>query len=281
MTQQPWGAPPSGPGDVWPTSPPPTRRKIRARNVLVGLVAAFVLAEAVIGGLNGVARQRVAIAPHGTLQQRVRSDLSGGYITFVGPLGRRLPEGRPWGRACQPVRLAVEKHVADPVYAQVAAVVAEARRGGLDIALETRGYRWYPTSLFYPPGVVAADVKRVGVFSDALPAPRLQNGSPERVGFDYDAAPDADGGHEVLTSAMGTLRMATLAGHPREQRTAVRQLVALTQGVHAGHRAKGATDTGLSTGTAADAFTRADLAVMRAMSGCRDIVVPDSPPAAT
>lgn len=248
--------------------------------MLVALVAVLVFAELLSAGLNGVVRGRVAIAPHGSVQQRVRSDLSGGYITFVGPLGRRLPEGRPWGRACQPIRLAVEKHVADAVYAQVAAVVAEARRGGLDIAIETRGYRWYPTSLYYPPGVVAADVKRVGVFSDALPAPRLRNGSPERVGFDYDAAPDADGGHEVLTSAMGTLRMATLAGHPREQRTAVRQLVALTQGVDAGHRAKGATDTGLSTGTAVDAFTRADLAVMRAMSGCGDMVLPASPASA-
>ncbi|MGI8683864.1 MAG: hypothetical protein ACR2MO_01970 [Acidimicrobiales bacterium] len=55
-----------------------------------------------------------------------------------------------------------------------------------------------------------------------------------------------------------------MAGDPRAQRPAIRQLVAFTQGVHATTLAK----SGIRRGTTIDAFSPADVAAMQLMSGC-------------
>ena len=221
--------------------------------VAVALVALLIFPSAVLGALNSVGRP-----------PRPRVAGAADYTTFTGPLGRPLPAGRPWGRVCQPIRFTVEQSVPDDIYTNLVAVVGAARKGGLDVTLEDRSFMWTPASLYYPPGTTSADVVRVPVFADSAPHPRLSNGQPERLRLGYDAKPDPDGRHEDLTSAQGQLRLAALNGDGQRERTALRQIVALTQGID---RAR-SSDSGLFTGTSRDGFSDADLAALRQMSGC-------------
>lgn len=75
---------------------------------------------------------------------------------------------------------------------------------------------------------------------------------------------DQDGHHEDLTGADGRLYLATLAGNPTAQRTALRELVAFAEGIGRTHH----TDSGIRFGATADRFTAADAHALRVMSGC-------------
>jgi hypothetical protein len=187
-----------------------------------------------------------------------------GYSTFTGPRGKPLAVGRPWGEPCQPIRFTVEEHVPDWVYAQVATVIAEARSDGIDVTVETRRFMWSPASLYYVKGQSPASTERVGIFArDELP-PQLLNGKLEHINLGWDARLDRDGRHEDLTLAQGDLWMQVLDGHPKAVRRAIRQLVAMTQGIIRTSRQ----DSGIASGTNIDRFTPADIAAMKQMSGC-------------
>jgi hypothetical protein len=189
-----------------------------------------------------------------------------GYHTVTGPHGKPLAVGRPWGQACQPVRFAVEEHAPDWVYTQVAAVVAEARRDGLNVTLETRDFRWTPTSLYYPPGLRSVTVPRVAVFAHTEKPPQRSDGKPENIRLGWDAKVDADGRHEDLTGVDADFWMQTLNGQPQAVRRSMRQLVAMTQGIGRATR----DDSGIARDTSLDRFSSADVAAMRLMSGCGD-----------
>jgi hypothetical protein len=195
-------------------------------------------------------------------------DIAGapGYSTFTGPKGMPFPVGRPWGRACQPIRFTVEEHVPDDVYAQVVSVVNEARADGLDVTIEDRSFLWHLDSLYYPPGMTSDDVQRVGIFVNNGSPTLLRNGQPGHVNFGWDATPDPDGRHEDMTDAQGTLQMAMLAGDAVGQRRSVRDIIGLTQGI-AGSTLS---DSELKSGATRDSFSLADLAAMKHMSGCGD-----------
>ena len=187
-----------------------------------------------------------------------------GYTTLTGPRGGSLPVGRPWGRACQPIRFSVNDDEPDDVYDQVALVIMEARRHGLNVTIENRKYYWNPASVYYPPGTTIDDVRRVAVFSDNDPPPKLADGRPERVKLVWTTTRDGDGHHEDLTHVEGNLRLAALRGDLLAQRTAIRQIVAFTQGVDASELV----DSGIKRGTTLDAFSAVDVAAMKVMSGC-------------
>jgi hypothetical protein len=193
-----------------------------------------------------------------------------GYRTVTGPQGKPLAVGRPWGQACQPVRFTVEEHAPDWAYTQVAAVVAEARRDGLNVTLETREFRWTPASLYYPPGLSPATVPRVAVFAHTEKPPSRSDGKPENIGLGWDAKVDADRRHEDLAGVDGDFWMQTLDGQPQAVRRSMRQLVAMTQGIGRATR----DDSGIARDSNIDQFSTADVAAMRMMSGCGDAAAP-------
>jgi hypothetical protein len=193
-----------------------------------------------------------------------------GYYTFTGPLGRPLAVGRPWGKRCQPIRFTANANVPYDVYQQIVAVVHEARAVGIDVTVESRTFWWQPESLHYPAGMTPSDVKRVPFFAHFTPAPTLSNGRPERVGLGWDASADPDGHHEDITYAQAILQMSVLAGDRLAQRRAVRQAIAMTQGIMRTSR----TDSGIRSGTTVDAFSSLDIAAMRLMSGCGTAALP-------
>ena len=252
IAPQPWltGPPPPGSPRYWSPAPPKRRRTGLIVGISIGVVGILVIAI--------VSAVLVAVT-HGR-------DIAGspGYSTFTGPAGLPFPVGRPWGPACQPIRFTVEEHVPDDVYTQVVSVVSEARADGLDVTVEDRSFRWQPDSLYYPPGMTGNDVQRVGIFVNNGAAPVLSDGQPEHVNLGYDATRDVDGKHEDLSDPQGTLQMATLAGDAVGQRRAVRDIVALTQGVGGSNRS----DSGLGRGSTRDSFSSADIAAMKNMSGC-------------
>ncbi|HZV25840.1 MAG TPA: hypothetical protein VFG00_06090 [Acidothermaceae bacterium] len=232
---------------------PPKRRR-------TGLIAGISVSVVVLALLGFVgARAFLAAATHGR-------DIAGapGYVTFSGPTGNSFPVGRPFGHACQPIRFTVEEHVTDAVYAQVVSVVNEARADGLDVTLEDRTFAWKPDSLYYPAGTTSAGVLRVGIFANTGAPNMLSNGQPAHVILGYDASPDADGKHDDMVGPQGTLQMETLAGDVVGQRRAVREIIALTQGVAGSTRS----DTGLGSASTRDSFSPTDIAAMKNMSGC-------------
>lgn len=261
---QPWNAAPpqwnpappqAGPQTYW--SPVPPKRK--RTGLIVGICVGVVV---LVMGVVGV----------GAFLVSARLDAAGtpGYSTFSGPAGKPLPVGRPWGRACQPIVLAADQDVPAGAYAQIVAVVNEARAGGLDVTVEDRSFNWHPDSLYYPPGTTSANVQEVDI-SINLDAPtRLKNGQPGHVSLGWEASRDPDGKHEVMTGAQGTLQMVTLTGDAIGQRSAARFIVALGEGIAGSDRS----DSGLKAGAARDSFSAKDIAAMKKMSGCGD--APDS-----
>lgn len=187
-----------------------------------------------------------------------------GYFTASGPLGEPFPVERPWGVRCEPVLLTVNTEVPDGDYQQLATVVAEARGYGLDIALASRNFKWYPGTVSYPPGVTVKDVPEVPVLSDDKSVPRLPDGEPARIELSWDAKPDPDGRNEDVTCEQATLHLLALHDNARIERTVFRQIVAFTQGV-------GSTDlsgSGLNRDTTLDSFSAKDISAMKLMSGC-------------
>jgi hypothetical protein len=207
--------------------------------------------------------------------RRPRPPIAGapGYTTFTGPLGRPLAVGRPWGRACQPVLFSVGEGMPPDAYADVAAVVAEAKRQGLNVAVASLASTWFTGSPYYPPGLSADDVQPVRLTYDTDPPRKLANGKPVSVSYQWGARADPDGRHEILTGATGQLWLADLSS-PIRRRNAIREIVAFTQGVSWPARS----GPGLRR-PGADAFNPPDIAAMQLMSGCGDSLVPHwSPP---
>lgn len=217
----------------------------------------------VVGGLvlSGLLGGRV-LADH-LAAHRYAIPGAPGYSTASGPHGGVFPVGHPWGRRCQPIRFTVEASVPDWVYAQVSAVVTEARRDGIDVALENRAFLWSPRTVWFPPGQGPSDMPRVPVFADQQrPRPR-SDGYPPHLNIGWDAARDTPG-HEHLTSLQGVLHLAVLQGDALGTRVAVRQLLAFTQGVYTSTRPS----SGIADGSRLDRFDAADVAAMQRMSGC-------------
>ena len=187
-----------------------------------------------------------------------------GYERPGGPHGKPLAVGRPWGRACQPIRFTVEEHVPDWVYVQAAGVVEQARRAGVDVTIETRQFMWNPSSLYYEDGQSPATTRRVAIFAHDETPPRLANGDPERIELGWDARVDADGQHEDFTDVQGKLWMQSIGNDPERVRLAIRQLIAMTQGIVSTNRH----DSGIARGSTVDGFTARDIAAMKVMSGC-------------
>jgi hypothetical protein len=250
-----WNAAPptAGPAMYWGPAPPTPRRT----GPIIGICVALTVVLAV--GTVGV--QAFVAASHAR-------NIAGspGYSTFTGPSGKPFPVGRPWGKACQPIRFTVDGQVPDDVYQQIAGMVDVARLAGLDVTIEDRSFMWHPDSLYYPPGTTSADVQRVGIFVSNGPAPLLSNGQPEHVDLRYDTSRDPDGQHEDMVAAQGTLQMATLTGDPAGQRLAMRYIIALTQGVSGSSLRY----SGLRNGSTQENFSLADVAAMKHMSGCGD-----------
>jgi hypothetical protein len=171
-------------------------------------------------------------------RDRLKIPNAAGYLTFGGPHGKSLAVGRPWGRPCRPVRLAVEQSVPDWVYGQVAVVVDEARQAGLDVTLETRAFTWRTGSLYYRPGEGVPDVVRVPVFADKGRPPLLDGKRMERVRLGWDAVLDRDRRHEYVTSESAQLHLVALRDDPVAARRALRFLIALTQGDRVLHPAR-------------------------------------------
>lgn len=191
-----------------------------------------------------------------------------GYSTFAGPHGKPLAIGRPWGEPCQPIRFNVDESVPAWVYAQVASVVQEARSDGIDVTLENRRFLWRPASLYYLDGQTPASTVRVAIFAQNGAPPRFADGQPEHINLGWDARLDRGGQHEDLTLVQGELWMQTLSQHPQAVRRAIRQLVAMTQGIIRTDRH----DSAIAEGTGLDHFTAADVAAMKRMSGCSQTV---------
>jgi len=193
-----------------------------------------------------------------------------GYRTYGGPHGKVLAMGRPWGVACQPVRFTVEEHVPDWIYRQAAAVVAEARRNGIDVTIETRSFMWTPASLYYAPGQTPATTVRVPIFvNDGKPPPR-HDGQPQHINLGWNARLDDGGRHEAVTDMQGILYTRSIANDTQSARRSVRQLIALTQGIIDADRS----DSAIALDTSIDRFSAADIAAMKRMSGCENAVGP-------
>jgi hypothetical protein len=148
---------------------------------------------------------------------------------------------------------------------QVATVVDEARRDGIDVAAQTSTEGWDPTSLYYPVGLTSADVALVAVFVDSESS-RLSNGDPERLNIGWDAAQTPGGDHEYLVRLQGVLHLPALDGDGLATRRAVRQLVAFSQGVSS----SSVDGSGIKRGSTVDAFSARDVDAMKLMSGCGD-----------
>lgn len=187
-----------------------------------------------------------------------------GYSTMTGPHGKPLAAGRPWGNACEPLRIEAEQQMPGDVYAQLAQVVGEARLSGLNVTLEDRAYGWSPSTLRIPAGMDPRTVPAFVIGTTTAPAPTLSGGRPQRIDEGWDARLDPDGQHEDLTAADGRLYLATLGSSPTAQRTALRELIAFAEGVARTHN----TDSGIRADATVDGFTVADTHALRVMSGC-------------
>jgi hypothetical protein len=187
-----------------------------------------------------------------------------GYETFSGPHGMPLPVGRPWGTPCQPIRFAVAPQVPNWAYDEIGGAVFEARSHGIDVTLESRSFAWSPRSLYYAHRQSPATTIQVDVFADDGTPPQLENGHPEHIEFGWNARLDPDGSHEDLTSVQGTLWMRTIGHDVPLLALAMRQLIAMTQGIFSTSHA----DSAITDGTSFAHFTPADISAMKRMSGC-------------
>jgi hypothetical protein len=185
-----------------------------------------------------------------------------GYTTYYGQHGLPIAVDRPWGKACTPVRFTIEPAVSAEIRTQVLAVVAEARRAGLNVTLEDAQGMWIDDSVYYPAGMTSADVVDVYIGVDDNPSYRLANGRMAQVAGGYDSK--RDGRQEDFSSMVGRLRLRVVGGNPTLERVAVREIVSMSQGI----RDTPTVSSGMYTGTPLDAFTLSDIAAMRLMSGC-------------
>jgi hypothetical protein len=227
------------------------RRKIRMV-IAVGGVAA--VAFSLVGHYVATALNRVDLAIPG----------SPGYATFAGPEGKPMPVGRPWGTSCEPVVLAVASSVPNSIYTVIGQVVDQARADGVDVGIQTRNDKWFPSSL-YPSDLTNSEVKFVNVVSTSSTPPELSDGQSEHITFGWDAQPDPDGSNEDMTYLQGVLYLQSLEGPSITASRSIRQLIAFSQGVGSSM----APGSGIATESSVNAFSPKDLAAMQTMSGCR------------
>lgn len=185
-----------------------------------------------------------------------------GYTTYTGESGHALAAGRPWGSACEPVVFSA-RHLPADVYLQARTVVEEARRDGVDVAIDDNDGRWFPDELM-PPGLSDAQVRFVPVFADASSSPVLGDGRPEHVDFGWDTHQSADGRHDVLSDLQATLYLKPPRRTPFAVRHATRLLVGYAEGI--GNST--APGSGLAPDGSVDGFSAGDLAAIGRMSGC-------------
>lgn len=186
-----------------------------------------------------------------------------GYTTFGGPHGYPLAVGRPWGHTCQPILFQVSPDVPAGDYGEIGDAVSIAHADGLDVELETRDNRWVPAEL-WPPGQTNATVRVVPIFGSWDKPPTLTNGHVENIQFGWDAAVSPDGHHEHLTDFEATLWLSQVDGRAHRLQTAVRQLIAYSQGVGG----SSLRTSGIAEGTSNNDFSPADLHAIAVMSGC-------------
>lgn len=183
------------------------------------------------------------------------------YGTFTGSHGDPPPPGRPWVNSqCKPIRLAAGRRVPAWAYQQMARVVDEARTDGIDVTLDSRDGSWNPKSLYYQHGQspTSAAVVPVGA-TDAKPS---KTQSHIKIGWDTQLT--SHGKNEQFTHVTGQLWLRVIAGQGLSLRRAIRQLIALTEGV-SGTNLRGSAIANLST---TDHFTLQDIAAMLQNSGC-------------
>lgn len=221
--------------------------------------AAWILTPVIVAGAVGAS---VYLADHNRGDSAIQG--APGYSTMTGPHGKPLAVGRPWGMACEPLLFAADQQMPDAVYQQLAQVVGEARALGLNVTLESRSFTWYPSDLRIPAGMPTSQVPQVDIRTTTAAAPNLSSGRPERIGEGWDARLDADGRHEDLTYAQGTLYLSTVGGSPLAERTALRELVAFAEGVVPTSQ----TDSGIRHDATLDGFSADDAHAMHLMSGC-------------
>ncbi len=185
-----------------------------------------------------------------------------GYFAVDGEHGHPLAIGRPWGQACKPVRFAVSAAVPNWIYTQISAVVAEARKGGIDVTLESRRSKWAHGSLYYRSGQSPATTAQVDITVSGPTPSTAPNKLPMQLSS--DSRLDGDQHSEDLTSLAAAFSLPVLKGDTRTVRRSIRQLIAWTQGVSE------TTDpvSGITLRRFTDSFTHSDLAAMLAMSGC-------------
>jgi hypothetical protein len=187
-----------------------------------------------------------------------------GYFTGTGPVGKPFPIGHPWGPRCEPLLFEVVGSAPNSVYAQVATVVAEGRRDGLNIASNNEISSGGPTSLRYPPGVNPSTVPVIEVISNSTMLEHLANGDLEHIDLGWNADVDPNGRNEDLTAVQGTLFLRAIGGNTFVERRALRMLVALAEGVATTTVA----DSGIRDGATLDSFSASDVHAMKVMSGC-------------
>ena len=248
------------------------------RRLWIGLGAAAVVVALVAAAVDVHSKQIKWLADP-KHPQRLEPAIAGAptYATVLGPHGRPLAVGRPWGKKCQPVRIIVSRSVPAALREQAQNVVDEARRAGIEVATVPEGGLSFPQWFVYGSGLTQADDVRASLFADAH-APNEGAANPDLLNNGWDAAVDADGTHERLTNVAATVHMSS-ARTDFDRRRAVRLFIALAMGVDFSTTEASA----IRSGATADAFTAADVAAMQLMSGCGTsavgkLSVPVSPP---
>jgi hypothetical protein len=185
-----------------------------------------------------------------------------GYFAVDGQHGHPVSVGRPWGESCKPIRFAVERTVPNWVHAQIAAVVAEARKQGIDVTLESRSFKWEHGSLYYRSGQSAATTAQVDIVATGTTPPKTKGKLP--MDLTWNSKLDGDKRNEDLTSVTAAFSLPVLDGQTATVRRSIRQLIAWTQGISE------TTDpvSGITLRSFTDRFTPTDVAAMLAMSGC-------------
>jgi hypothetical protein len=185
-----------------------------------------------------------------------------GYVAVAGQQGQAVPFGRPWGVACEPIRFAVGQSVPGWAYTQIAAVVAQARKQGVDVTMESRGGKWKHSALYYRSGQSAATSRQVTIVASAATPSTAKNQPAMRL--TTDSKLDADKHNDDLTSVSGAFRLQVVNGSVATVRRSIRQLIAWTQGISETTEPV----SGITQRSFTDGFTSGDLSAMLAMSGC-------------
>jgi hypothetical protein len=185
-----------------------------------------------------------------------------GYFAVAGHDGHPTATGRPWGQACRPMRLAVGSTVPDWIYQQVAVVAGQARRQGIDVVLESRGFKWSRNSLYYRNGQGPATSGVVNIGATGVTPSTTATKLPMQLTWTTRA--DGNSPNDDLTSVSASFSLPALDGKTETVRRSIRQLIAWTQGVSE------TTDpiSGITLRSFTDRFTQADVKAMLAMSGC-------------